>query len=143
VLVLGAGKVGEAAARQLKTKGVTVFAIDRDERAAAGLRGIADEVLVGDAADRATIERAGIMGAASVLLTTNDDAMNIYLAVYCRRLNPAIRIISRITHERNVEAIHRAGASGHRERSSATGIRSLEGITSAKYLSRTAKSVHG
>ncbi len=25
---------------------------------------------------------------ASVLLTTNDDAMNIYLAVYCRRLNP-------------------------------------------------------
>src|SRR5688500_10809842 len=36
--------------------------------------------------------------------------MNIYLAVYCRRLNPALRIVSRITHERNVEAIHRAGA---------------------------------
>ena len=46
----------------------------------------------------------------SVLLTTNDDAMNIYLAVYCRRLNPSLRIVSRITHERNVEAIHRAGA---------------------------------
>jgi Trk K+ transport system NAD-binding subunit len=45
-----------------------------------------------------------------VLLTTNDDAMNIYLAVYCRRLNPAVRIVSRITHERNVESIHRAGA---------------------------------
>jgi voltage-gated potassium channel len=39
-----------------------------------------------------------------------DDAMNIYLAVFCRRLNPALRIVSRITHERNVEAIHRAGA---------------------------------
>ena len=47
---------------------------------------------------------------ASVLLTTNDDAMNIYLAVYCRRLNPDLRIVSRITHERNLEAIHRAGA---------------------------------
>jgi voltage-gated potassium channel len=45
-----------------------------------------------------------------VLLTTNDDAMNIYLAVYCRRLNPELRVISRITHERNIEAIHRAGA---------------------------------
>jgi voltage-gated potassium channel len=45
-----------------------------------------------------------------VLLTTNDDAMNIYLAVYCRKLNPDLRIVSRITHERNVEAIHRAGA---------------------------------
>jgi voltage-gated potassium channel len=36
--------------------------------------------------------------------------MNIYLAIYCRRLNPNLRIVSRITHERNVEAIHRAGA---------------------------------
>jgi len=36
--------------------------------------------------------------------------MNIYRAVYCRRLNPDLRVISRITHERNIEAIHRAGA---------------------------------
>ena len=55
-------------------------------------------------------EQAGISRAASVLLTTNDDAMNIYLTVYCRRLNPEVRIVSRVTHERNVEAIHRAGA---------------------------------
>jgi Trk K+ transport system NAD-binding subunit len=45
-----------------------------------------------------------------VLLSTNEDAMNIYLAVYCRRLNARLRIVSRITHERNLEAIHRAGA---------------------------------
>ncbi len=67
-------------------------------------------VFPGDAADRRVLERAGINRVSSVLLTTNDDAMNIYLAVYCRRLNPALRIVSRITHERNVEAIHRAGA---------------------------------
>ena len=30
--------------------------------------------------------------------------------MFCRKLNPALRIVSRITHERNVEAIHRAGA---------------------------------
>ena len=69
-----------------------------------------DAVYAGDAADRETIERAGVGRAASVLLTTNDDAMNIYLAVFCRKLNPGLRIVSRITHERNVEAIHRAGA---------------------------------
>lgn len=33
-----------------------------------------------------------------------------YLAVYCRRLKPDLRIVSRITHGRNLEAIHRAGA---------------------------------
>ncbi|MGH9346068.1 MAG: potassium channel family protein [Vicinamibacterales bacterium] len=109
VLVIGAGKVGQAAAARLKGIGLTVFAIDRHGPALEALTGV-DSVFAGDAADRKLIERAGIGEVASVLLTTNDDAMNIYLAVYCRRLNPALRIVSRITHERNVEAIHRAGA---------------------------------
>jgi Trk K+ transport system NAD-binding subunit len=53
---------------------------------------------------------AGLAEAPSVVLTTNDDAANIFLAVYCRRLNPHTHIVSRITHERNVDAVHRAGA---------------------------------
>ena len=110
VLVIGAGKVGQAAARALKQKALVVYALDRDQQALASLAPHLDAVYAGDAADRETIERAGIGRAASVLLTTNDDAMNIYLAVYCRKLNPNLRIVSRITHERNVEAIHRAGA---------------------------------
>jgi Trk K+ transport system NAD-binding subunit len=36
--------------------------------------------------------------------------MNVYLTVYCRRLNPDARILTRVTHQRNVEAIQRAGA---------------------------------
>ena len=54
--------------------------------------------------------RAGVRDAPAVLLTTNDDAMNIYLAIYCRRLKTDLRIVSRITESRNLEAIHRAGA---------------------------------
>ena len=110
VLVIGAGKVGQAAARELKQKRLTVHAIDRTEAALAPLRGYADGLFVGEAADRQLLERAGIQHARSVLLTTNDDAMNIYLAVFCRKLNRDLRIVSRITHERNLEAIHRAGA---------------------------------
>jgi K+/H+ antiporter YhaU regulatory subunit KhtT len=30
--------------------------------------------------------------------------------VYCRRLKPDVRLVSRITHERNVDAVLRAGA---------------------------------
>lgn len=110
VLVIGAGKVGQAAARALKRKGMSVHAIDRTPGVLADMREYVDAVFPGDAADRRLLDRAGIDKASSVLLTTNDDAMNIYLAVYCRRLNPGLRIVSRITHERNVEAIHRAGA---------------------------------
>ncbi len=110
VIVIGAGKVGQAAARALKRRGIPVHALDRDPRAVEAMAAEVDAITAGDAADRRIIGSAGIVGAPSVLLTTNDDAMNIYLAVYCRRLNPDIRIVSRITHERNVEAIHRAGA---------------------------------
>jgi Trk K+ transport system NAD-binding subunit len=110
VLVIGAGKVGQAAARALKRKGLRVHAIDRDESALAPILGDVDAIFPGDAADRLLLERAGILDAQSVLLTTNDDAMNIYLAVYCRRLNRDLRIVSRVTHPRNLEAIHRAGA---------------------------------
>jgi Trk K+ transport system NAD-binding subunit len=110
VLIIGAGKVGQAAARSLKRKGVSVHVIDRTGAAADSLAGDVDAVFVGDAADRRLLERAGIRSARSVVLTTNEDAVNIYLAVYCRRLNPDLRIVSRITHERNLEAIHRAGA---------------------------------
>lgn len=108
VLLIGAGKVGQAAARALGRKGFTVHVIDRSEAMLAAIAGDVEAVFPGDAADRRLIERAGVTRAGSVLLTTNDDAVNAYLAIYCRRLNPDVRIVSRIT--RGADAIHRAGA---------------------------------
>jgi len=110
VLVIGAGRVGEAAVEVLHAKGIRTHVLDRDRRSLYPLEGIADRLTEGDAADRTILAKAGLHDAPSVLLTTNDDAMNIYLAVYCRRLKSDLRIVSRVTHDRNVEAIHRAGA---------------------------------
>lgn len=104
VLVIGAGRVGYAAAAAIKRDGVTTHVVEKDPRALATMAPVADLLIDGDAADREVLGRAGLADAPSVLLTTNEDAMNIYLAVYCRRLKPDLRIVSRITHERNVEA---------------------------------------
>ena len=109
-LVIGGGKVGRATARVLKDQRIPVNLIERDETLRGRLGEFADQVIIGDAADRQILIQAGLEKAPSVVLTTNDDAMNIYLAVYCRRLNPDLRIVSRITHEKNIEAIYRAGA---------------------------------
>ena len=84
--------------------------LDKDPALKHTLAGSADHLVVGDAADLDVVTRAGLREAPSVVLTTNDDATNIFLAIYCRRLNPTARIVSRITEEWNLEAIHRAGA---------------------------------
>ena len=110
ILVIGAGSVGTAALLALKAQGFVVHVLDRDPHACQRIREVADEVVVGDANERSTLIRAGLEHALSVVLTTGDDAMNIYLAIYCRRLKVDLRIVSRITESRNVEAIHRAGA---------------------------------
>jgi voltage-gated potassium channel len=110
VLVLGGGKVGRAVTRALRDRGVSTHIVERDPALQSNLAEIADRVFQGDAADLDVVMKAGLADAPSVVLTTNDDAMNIFLAVYCRRLNPNARIVSRINHERNLEAIHRAGA---------------------------------
>lgn len=110
ILVMGGGRVGSAACRALRARGMAVHLVEQDPVVAERLEGVADRVFVGDAADREVLLEAGLGKAPSAILTTNDDATNIYLAVYCRRLNPELRIVSRITHDRNIEAIHRAGA---------------------------------
>ena len=110
VLVIGGGKVGRAAASALKRRAVPVHVVERMAELEPKIRGIPDRLFIGDAADRDVLDEAGIADTPSILLTTHDDAMNVYLSVYCRRLNPAARILTRVTHERNIEAIRRAGA---------------------------------
>jgi Trk K+ transport system NAD-binding subunit len=110
VLVLGGGRVGAATVKALKNRGTTVHVIERDPALRPFLESIADKVLIGDASDIDVIKAAGIDDTPSVVLSTADDAQNAFLAVYCRRLNPDTRIVSRINFERNLDAIHRAGA---------------------------------
>src|SRR5690606_26010833 len=94
-VVIGGGKVGCAAARALRARDVKVHLVEKDELLRSRIEaGTADRVFVGDAADREVLREAGIERAPAVLLTTNSDAINIYLTVYCRKLNPELRIIS-------------------------------------------------
>jgi Trk K+ transport system NAD-binding subunit len=110
VLVIGGGKVGRSAAKALKRRGIPVHMVEKNPALQAKIMGIPDKLFLGDAADRHVLDEAGIANAPSILLTTHDDAMNVYLSVYCRRLNPEARILTRVTHERNIEAIQRAGS---------------------------------
>ncbi len=110
VIILGGGKVGRAAARALKERSVPVHMVERNPELAQTIGDLPDRLVIGDAADRDVMRDVGIEDAPSVLLTTNRDEANIYLASYTRRLSPEAQIVSRITHERNLPSIQRAGA---------------------------------
>ena len=110
IMIIGAGTVGRIAMHKLKQKGLSVHVLDRDPATKQHLNGVADHVVIGNANDRKVLERAGLNDVSAVLLATNDDAVSVYLTVYCRQLRPDLRIASRISRERNLESIYRAGA---------------------------------
>ena len=66
--------------------------------------------MVGDAADLNVLKEAGIELARAVIVTTHNDAMNIYLTFYCRQLRPDIQLVCRATSEWSVPKLHMAGA---------------------------------
>jgi voltage-gated potassium channel len=106
VVILGGGRVGRAVAEELEEGGTSAVIVERlPERMREP-----HQYVHGDAADREVLREAGIDDATSVVITTHDDAMNIYLTLYCRRLRPDVQILGRVNLDRNVSTMHRAGA---------------------------------
>lgn len=106
VLILGGGRVGRAAATALAERGIDYRIIEQDASRVKD----PEHTIIGSAADRECLEAAGIAEAPTTIVTTSDDATNVYLTIYCRRLRPQMQIISRSNLERNVSTLHRAGA---------------------------------
>jgi Trk K+ transport system NAD-binding subunit len=106
VIIIGGGRVGRAAGAHLAASGLDYRIIEsRPER----IRD-ADHYVAGDAADLRVLEAAGIADTQSVVITTHDDDVNVYLTLYVRRLRPDVQVISRANLDRNVTTLYRAGA---------------------------------
>lgn len=106
IVILGFGRVGSATARGLAQQAIDCRIVEKNFEQ----KHDDDRLIVGDAADLEILKQAGIMETSAVVITTHDDALNVYLTLYCRRLRADIEIISRATLERKVHTLHRAGA---------------------------------
>ncbi|WP_300465211.1 NAD-binding protein [Desulfobacula sp.] len=105
VLILGGGRVGRAAAKILEERQVSYKIVEKSQKFIQN-----NNYIQGNAADLSTLNQAGIKKASSVIITTHDDSMNIYLTIYCRKLRPDIQIISRANLDGNISKLHSAGA---------------------------------
>jgi Trk K+ transport system NAD-binding subunit len=107
VLILGGGRVGMAIAATLDRRKIPYRIVEQK----VPLVPMNDEhYVLGSAADIATLRLAGIDETGTVVVTTHNDDLNIYLTIYCRKLRPDIQIISRATLDRNVASLYNAGA---------------------------------
>jgi Trk K+ transport system NAD-binding subunit len=106
VVIIGGGRVGRAAGRALAAAGLDHRIIEQQPERIRD----PERYVLGDAADLEVLERAGFNAAPSVMVTTHDDDMNVYLTIYCRRLRADVQIIARANLDRNVSTLHRAGA---------------------------------
>ena len=106
VLIIGSGRVGDTIVERFKERDTAYLVIEKNPRR------LQDEehYVIGDAADIRTLQRAWIDKAPAALVTTHDDATNIYLTKYLRSLRPDMQILSRSNLDRNVSTLHRAGA---------------------------------
>ncbi|HEY5893777.1 MAG TPA: NAD-binding protein [Chthoniobacterales bacterium] len=105
-VIIGAGRVGRATARNFDEMELDYRIVEQD---AVRVRD-SEKYVYGSAAHLGTLERAGIREAPAVLITTRRDDVNIYLAIYCRKLRPDIQIVARANTEANVARLHAAGA---------------------------------
>jgi Trk K+ transport system NAD-binding subunit len=107
VVILGGGRVGQAAADTLGERGIEYRIVEKNKN----LIKEDKKYILGNAADIHALERAGIAEETpSVLITTHSDDINIYLTIYCRELRPNIHIISRATSDRNISKLYSVGA---------------------------------
>ena len=107
VLILGGGRVGKAVAGDLALRGIPFFLVEKTpSRVPKG----DPRYVLGSAADHDVLRKAGIETTQTVVVTTHNDDLNIYLTIYCRKLRPDIQIISRATLDRNVASLYNAGA---------------------------------
>jgi len=105
VLILGGGRVGQATGRALAERDIDYRIVEKNP----ALVPDSKHHVLGSAAEIEVIERAGIMETPTVIITTNDDDLNVYLTIYCRRLRPDVQLITRASVDRNVATLHRAG----------------------------------
>jgi Trk K+ transport system NAD-binding subunit len=105
VLILGGGRVGQAAAAALRERHLDYRIIEKKRSLI-----VDDRYIHGSAADINVLRKAGIATTPSIIVTTHDDPTNIYLTIYCRKLAPEVQIICRANLESNISKLHTAGA---------------------------------
>ncbi len=109
-IICGAGRVGRSAARELARRPLPFVVVDTSEEK---LHKYASEgwlTLLGDATLAPVLQQLRIEQARGLVAATTTDAINIYIILTARSLNPKLKIIARAAEEDAEKHLITAGA---------------------------------
>ncbi len=101
VIVIGLGHVGFRVVESLQSLGEPIVAIEREpDSFIEQVRALGIPVLIGDARRDELLVQAGVERAKAVVCTTDDDLVNLEVALDAKRMNPGVRVVMRMFEQR-------------------------------------------
>ncbi|MFG6117066.1 potassium channel family protein [Halobacillus sp. MO56] len=108
-IICGYGRVGEQVLKELTQHDYHAVIVDYDEKAVETVpEGI--PFIVADAKKNEVLEHAGIGKAKGIIITTSDDATNVFITLTAKGLNEGAKAIVRAEAFETEDKIKRAGA---------------------------------
>lgn len=110
-IVCGLGRNGSEAVEELKWQQQPFVAIERDLDVIASFQGEKDILIIeGDATREEVLEEANIREAKGLICALSSDAINVFVTLTAREMNPHMKIVSRAASESAISKLRRAGA---------------------------------
>lgn len=109
-IICGAGRVGRSAARELARRPLPFVVVDTNEEKLKKYSSEGWLNYLGDATQAPVLQQLRIEHARGLVAATTTDAINIYIILTARSLNPKLKIIARAAEEEAEKHLYTAGA---------------------------------
>lgn len=97
VLIIGAGKLGRQIALDISNNGENVTVLDSDSQVFSKLEDFSGFTHVGDGTNIDTLKSLNISEKKMVVITTDDDNVNLFIADICSQIFDVINIFVRLS----------------------------------------------
>ena len=109
-IVCGFGRVGQQITRELRERNTDLVVIEAREPRARLAREEGCLVVEGDATLEATLRRARLETARTLLVASDSDSGNTFITLTAKGLNPACLVVARVGLAENIAKLELAGA---------------------------------
>ena len=108
IILVGLGHLGFRVAEELTNMGQDIIIIEANPRADLinSVKAIGIPVIQDDASREPALQSAGIQAARAIILCTQNDSLNLKVALKARKMKPGINVIIRIFDDDFAHALH-------------------------------------